>query len=127
MDEVVCICDFLPVGVIKLHFQSEPLGVLNLFDHSFRQLVAKDPDLLAVLHEILSPGHARISVAPAFIIRKDSGKVDMRRDRKFAVDVRDLTVRDRILQILLCVSPIRRTYENLFHNFGFLSPPSVIR
>ena len=112
--------NFLPIGVIKFHGQAELLGFFDFLDHALGQFVTEDPDLFALLHEILSPAHAGDSSAPAFL-REDPGEIYVRCDGQLAVDVSHPAVADRVLQVLLRVPLVRRTNENIIH-FQFPFP-----
>jgi len=116
VDEIVCMVYFLPVGVVKFHFQTEFLGLLDGLDHALGQFTAEDPDLRTILHEVHSPAFPCIVSVPA-IIRIYPGEVDMRTDGKPSMDIGHSAVPDGLLNVVLGVSPIRGADEYFVHGF----------
>ena len=125
VDKVVIMSDFLSFSVVEFQCNVELLGSLDLLDHSLRELVTEDPDLLAVRKELKSHVHAIGSIHDAVVVQ-ECREIQMRCDRQATVNVSHAAVLLDPLRVLLLLPSIRGTDVNHLHLSGSFLRPGMV-
>ena len=103
---------------MKFHWETQLLGLRDLFDHSLREFVTVDLNFATKLHEAFAPIHA---FPPVIFLFKERREIQMWCDWYLAVISDPPAIPFCVFRVLLDVSAVWRTDKNKIHMIFLLS------